>query len=125
MELNKFFKAIIDEDKTSVVICGRDHKIVYMNPAACESYAKHGGRDLVSKSIFDCHSPRSIAAIKAVVEAFEADPNLNRVFTFHNQKQNKDVYMVALRDENRELLGYYEKHEYRNAETCERYKLST
>lgn len=123
MELNKFFKAIIDEDKASVVICSRDHKIVYMNPAACESYAKYGGSKLVSKSIFDCHNPRSIAAIKTVVEAFEADPNLQRVFTFHNQKQNKDVYMVALRDENRELLGYYEKHEYRNAETCESYKL--
>lgn len=31
--------------------------------------------------------------------------------------------MIALRDETGELLGYYEKHEYRNPETCERYKL--
>lgn len=37
------------------------------------------------------------------------------VYTFHNEKQNKDVYMVALRDESK-LIGYYEKHEYRNSE---------
>ena len=37
----------------------------------------------------------------------------NMIHTFYNEKQNKDVYMVALRDEDGELLGYYEKHEFR------------
>ena len=91
--------------------------------AACKSYEKYGGEDLVSKSILDCHNEHSAAAIKTVAAAFEKNPKLNRVFTFHNEKQNKDVYMIALRDETGELLGYYEKHEYRNPETCERYKL--
>ena len=36
--------------------------------------------------------------------------------------QNKDIYMVALR-ENGQLIGYYEKHEYRNAETMNTYDL--
>lgn len=36
--------------------------------------------------------------------------------------ESKDVYMVALRDEG-ELIGYYEKHEYRNAETMKPYDL--
>lgn len=123
MSLEKFFKAIIDSDNASVVICDKNHTIVYMNPAACKSYEKYGGEDLVSKSILDCHNEHSAAAIKTVAAAFEKNPKLNRVFTFHNEKQNKDVYMIALRDETGELLGYYEKHEYRNHETCERYKL--
>ena len=123
MSLEKFFKAIIDSDNASVVICDKNHTIVYMNPAACKSYEKYGGEDLVSKSILDCHNEHSAAAIKTVAAAFEKNPKLNRVFTFHNDKQNKDVYMIALRDETGELLGYYEKHEYRNHETCERYKL--
>lgn len=123
MSLEKFFKAIIDSDNASVVICDKNHTIVYMNPAACKSYEKYGGEDLVSKSILDCHNEHSAAAIKTVAAAFEKNPKLNRVFTFHNEKQNKDVYMIALRDETGELLGYYEKHEYRNPETCERYKL--
>ena len=36
--------------------------------------------------------------------------------------QNKDVYMVALRDAGK-LIGYYEKHEYRNAEMMKLYDL--
>ena len=35
----------------------------------------------------------------------------------YNEKENKDTYMIALRDEQGELIGYYEKHEYRNRET--------
>lgn len=31
------------------------------------------------------------------------------------------VYMVALRDAKKELIGYYEKHEYRNAESAKTY----
>ena len=34
---------------------------------------------------------------------------------YYNYKQNKDVYMVALRD-GEKLIGYYEKHEFRNRE---------
>lgn len=40
----------------------------------------------------------------------------NRVYTFYNEKENKDVYMIALRDDAGTLIGYYEKHEYRNHE---------
>ena len=43
------------------------------------------------------------------------------IHTFYNEKQNKDVYMVALRDEDGELLGYYEKHEFRNKEKAKMY----
>ena len=33
--------------------------------------------------------------------------------------------MVALRDENGNLIGYYEKHEYRNRETDDFYNINT
>ena len=33
-----------------------------------------------------------------------------------DDEENKDVYMVALRDDDGTLIGYYEKHEYRNRE---------
>lgn len=60
--------------------------------------------------------------IKQVVEWFATDESHNLVYTFHNEKQNKDVYMVALRD-NGKLIGYYEKHEFRNMETMKPYDL--
>lgn len=34
------------------------------------------------------------------------------------------VYMVALRDDAGKLIGYYEKHEYRNRETMKIYDLA-
>ena len=64
MSLEKFFKAIIDSDSASVVICDKNHTIVYMNPAACKSYEKYGGEDLVSKSILDCHNEHFADEIK-------------------------------------------------------------
>ena len=47
----------------------------------------------------------------------------NIVYTFRNDEENKDVYMVALRDGDGTLIGYYEKHEYRNRETAKLYDM--
>lgn len=122
MELTPFFKSIIDEDKAAVVICDTEHKIIYMNPAACENYSKWGGEALVGKNLLDCHNSRSQEMIRKVIEWFAADQTHNRMYTFHDEKKNKDVYMIALRDEQGKLIGYYEKHEYRNRETMELYR---
>ena len=120
--LSTYFKSILEQDRAAVVICNLQHEIIYMNPAAVTNYAKWGGDRLIGKSLLDCHNPESVENIKKVVEWFAADESHNIVYTFHNEKQNKDVYMVALRDNGR-LIGYYEKHEYRNPETMKRYDL--
>ena len=118
----KFYKSILEHDRSAVVICNLKHEIIYMNPAAVNSYEKRGGNKLLGKCLLDCHNPESREKIQQVVDWFKADENHNIVYTFHNEKQNKDVYMVALRDEG-ELIGYYEKHEYRNRETMNLYDL--
>lgn len=117
MELTQFFKSLIDEDKCAVVICDINHKIIYMNPVACERYSKRGGAALVGKSLLDCHNSKSNEMIIKVIEWFKSSKSNNRIYTYYNEKENKDVYMIALRDEQGELIGYYEKHEYRNRET--------
>lgn len=117
MELAQYFKSIVDEDRCAVVICDINHKIIYMNPAACERYSKRGGAALVGKSLLDCHNGQSNELIQKVFKWFQASQSNNRVYTYHNEKENKDVYMVALRDEQGQLIGYYEKHEYRDRET--------
>ena len=117
-----FYKSIVDQDRSSIVICNLKHEIIYMNPAAVSSYVKRGGDKLIGRSVLDCHNPESREKIQQVVEWFAAGESHNIVYTFHNEKQNKDVYMVALRDDG-ELIGYYEKHEYRNAETMEPYDM--
>lgn len=123
MELSQYFKSIIDQDRCAVVICNLRHEIIYMNPAAKISYAKNGGAELAGKSLLDCHNKKSQEMIIKVVQWFEKDVNNNIVYTFHNVKENKDVYMVALRDDENKLIGYYEKHEFRNAEKAKLYDI--
>ena len=119
----QFFKSIIDQDRAAVVVCDINHVVIYMNPAAEVTYAKSGGGALVGQSIFGCHNERSREIITKVVDWFAQSVDNNIVYTFYNEKQNKDVYMVALRDESGALIGYYEKHEYRNRETMAFYDM--
>ena len=56
--------------------------------------------------------------IDKVVAWFRESKDNNIIYTYHNDEENKDVYMVALRDDDKNLIGYYEKHEYRNKETA-------
>ena len=123
MELNAYFKSLVDQDRAAVVICDLEHTIIYMNPAAIASYAKHGGAALLGKSGLTCHNASSNSRIQEVVDWFSASPEHNIIYTYHNEKQNKDVYMVALRDADGTLIGYYEKHEYRSPETMKLYDM--
>lgn len=116
--LETMFKSVLEQDTAAVVLCDLSHTIVYMNPAAIASYSKYGGAVLLGKSLMDCHNPKSREKIEKVVDWFAMSTDHNRMFTFHNEKQNKDVYMIALRDEKKQLIGYYEKHEYRTPENC-------
>ena len=121
MDLSVYFRSVMEQDQCAVVICNLEHEIIYMNPAAVDRYAKRGGAELVGKSLLDCHNARSNEIIKKVVAWFGESTEHNRIYTFHNDKENKDVYMIALRDEAGTLIGYYEKHEYRDRETEEFY----
>lgn len=121
MELNIFFKSVLESDNAPIVICDLDHTTVYMNPAAKARYQKHG--ELTGKSIFGCHNADSNEKMTRIVEWFKADKSHNKVYTFRNDKENKDVYMIALRDDGGELIGYYEKHEYRTNETMKKYDI--
>lgn len=113
MELSEFFKSVIEQDTAPVVICDLEHTVVYMNPASVKRYRV----DLTGKSLKACHNADSNARIDRVVAWFGESCDNNIVYTSRNDKENKDVYMVALRNDNGELIGYYEKHEYRNRET--------
>lgn len=119
MELSMFFKSVIDQDTSSIVLCDLNHTILYMNPAAIRNYAKRGGEKLIGQSLFACHNPHSQELIKKTVAWFEESTDHNRIFEFHHEKDNRDVYTVAMRDDTGRLIGYYEKHEYRCSETAQ------
>lgn len=115
----KYFKSVLDQDKAPVVVCDMQSKVIYMNPAAVSRYHC----DLTGKNLKDCHTPVANEKIDRVLAWFSKSRDNNIVYTFRNDKENKDVYMVALRDEDGTLIGYYEKHEYRNRETAKLYDI--
>ena len=105
MDLFLYFKSVLDQDRAPVVLCGLDHIILYMNPAAGARYAKQGG-------------------MARVVDWFAQSKAHDLMYTYRNDKENKDVYMVALRDGDGTLIGYYEKHEYRDREAMGLYEFA-
>ena len=115
MDISVFLKSVVDLDNEPVVICDKEHTIIYMNPEAVKRYEKRGGAALVGKSIFDCHNEHSCEIIRRVSDSFANDPKLNKVFTYHKNWSgaDSDIYMAALRNESGEYIGYYEKHESR------------
>lgn len=119
MDISSFFKSVIDADTAPVVICDLEHTVVYMNPASVARYRT----DITGKSIKSCHNADSNAKIDKVVAWFLESQDNNVIYTYRNDTENKDVYMVALRDEDGKLIGYYEKHEFRNRETAKLYAL--
>lgn len=114
MDINQMFRSIIDLDEMAVVLCDINHTIVYMNGAAVKKYEKRGGKALIGKNLLDCHNKHSRDKIIHVLEWFSESPENNKFYTYHKDKENQDVFMVAVRDENDNLIGYYEKFEDRN-----------
>ena len=117
--MEQYYKSIIDQDTAPIVVCDLDSTILYMNPASIKRY--HG--DLTGKSLKQCHNADSNAKIDRVLDLFARSKDHNIVYTSRNDKENKDIYMVALRNEDGTLIGYFEKHESRNRETAELYDI--
>ena len=114
----QLLKSVLDQDLAPVVVCDLTDTIVYMNRSAIERY--HG--NLTGKSIKDCHPASANEKIEKVLAWFGESKENNIIYIYRNEKENKDVYMVALRDDEGTLIGYYEKHEYRNKETVGLYQ---
>ncbi len=119
MEITAFFKSLLEQDPAPVVLCDLEHTVVYMNPAAIARYRV----DLTGRSIKACHPAEANEKIDRVVAWFAQSAKNNSVYTFRNEQENKDVYMIALRDDEGNLIGYYEKHAYRNCETAGLYEM--
>jgi PAS domain-containing protein len=121
LELNQYFKSLVDQDPDPIVICDLEHTIIYMNPTAISQFANRGGAALLGKSLLDCHPPRAVEMINKTLEWFGKSRENNIVHSSYNPGKNRDTYMIAMRAEDGSLIGYYEKHVYRNPDTEEFY----
>ena len=119
--MTQLYKSVLEQDRAPVVLCGLDHTVLYMNPVAIARYASAGGAALLGRSLMECHGPATQDRIEEVVAWFAESTDNNVIYESRNDEEDKDVYMVALRDEDGTLVGYYEKHEYRARETARCY----
>ena len=105
----KDYYAILDGISSPIVFVDNDHVIRHLNKAArVRYYEKRGYRDLIGKSLFDCHNPTSQEEIKCLHERLLAGES--EIFLKVN-KQYEKITVVGVRDAGGRLLGYYERFE--------------
>jgi DUF438 domain-containing protein len=71
-------------------------------------YKERGYKDLIGKSIFACHSEKSSEHIKQAFEKFKR--NGQEIFLKVNVR-NERIYVVPVRDDDGNLIGYWERFE--------------
>ncbi|MHB9035673.1 MAG: PAS domain-containing protein [Armatimonadota bacterium] len=101
----EIMSAILNSMKDPVVFVDTEHVIRYVNKAGVANYAKWG--DILGRSIFDCHNEHSCEIIREIYAAFEQGED-ERIIS---DSAKHRVYMRAVRDENGQLIGYFERYE--------------
>lgn len=103
------YEAILDSIHHRLVFVDNDHVIRYLNRAARQwFYQKRGFSELVGQSIFDCHKP---ASREKLLELYARLQQGEEAVFVKITKENEKASMVAVRDEQGRLLGYFERFE--------------
>ncbi|WP_407307436.1 PAS domain-containing protein [Desulfosporosinus sp. SB140] len=110
MDKETMLATILDSYPYPVVFVDCDHIIRYMNKRAkYHYYQERGYRELIGKSLFECHqNPQSKEMIAAAVEKLKN--HASEVFLKVNER-NERVYIVPVRDETGAMIGYFERFE--------------
>ncbi|MEA3439296.1 MAG: nitroreductase family protein [Chloroflexota bacterium] len=106
----ELFSSILDSIGEPILFADTEHKTIYMNEAAIAHYS--GGEDLLGRSLLDCHNPESQQVMQDVLAEMQAG-DLEESLISENEERL--VYMRPVRDENGDLLGYYERYEKKSA----------
>jgi len=96
---------LLDSLKDPLLFCDTDHVVRYLNRTAAEHYSE--GRDLLGRSVLDCHNEASCAVIHEVLAEMRAGLDERLITDDHRFR----IYMRAVRDGEGRLLGYYERYE--------------
>lgn len=75
----------------AVTVCDTEGIILYMNEKACATFVKDG--NLIGKSLFDCHNPRSIEKIKDMLVTGGSNS-----YTIEKKGVKKMIYQTVWRE---------------------------
>ena len=107
---NSLLKAYANSEEFPLVICSMDFRIRYINKLAAEKYSKYGGYDLVGRSLNVFMDEVAQSKVDMVIEWFKEDVFHDCILAVRDKRNNTDIYMCAMRDENGELIGFCSRH---------------
>ncbi len=110
-DLTDFFKGIVDSEEGPIVICNMDYRIIYLNPSAMDYY--RSGHNMHGKLLESFMNEELMSMVRMSVEWFKESKDNNRVFAFHDNKKNLDMYILAIRNGSGDLIGFYGREESR------------
>lgn len=57
----------VDGLGVTITVCDKNGKIIYMNDRSTRQFAKYGGRQLIDKSLYDCHPEEACRKIRDIM----------------------------------------------------------
>jgi transcriptional regulator with PAS, ATPase and Fis domain len=79
----------VDTINISAMVMDAQGVIIEMNEAAVETFESDGGRDLLGKNLYDCHSAESNEIIKRLVR-----DGASNVYTIGKKGKKKLIYQT-------------------------------
>ena len=73
----------------AITVCDKDGKILDMNQRSQMTFAKSGGKDLIGKSLFDCHPQRAQEMIKYLMNSEHTN-----TYTIEKEGVKKLIYQT-------------------------------
>lgn len=73
----------------ALTVCDAEGIVTEMNDKAAATFAKYGGKDLIGKSLLDCHSARSGTMIKKMIAE-----NLSNTYTIEKNGVKKLIHQT-------------------------------
>lgn len=101
-----YMAAILDSLKDPILFADTEHVTRYMNQAAIAHY--EGGKDLIGRSLLECHNQKSQAIIKEILYLMIHE-DLEELEI--SEEEGHRIFMHTVRDSDGLVLGYYERYE--------------
>lgn len=57
----------------AITVCDTEGIVLYMNDKAAKTFEKWGGKELIGKSLMNCHNPKSQATIQRLIRNGETN----------------------------------------------------
>lgn len=86
----------IEKFNVAFTVCDINGIIIYMNEKACKTFEKWGGKDLIGKSLFDCHNENSVKMIKEMMKEDKTN-----TYTIEKNGVKKIIYQSPWHKDNK------------------------